>query len=107
MEMLALHFLENNGYTVIERNFNMRAGELDIIAEDCDELVIIEVKYRSKDYCGKAEEAERRKKINNLVKTARYYIYKHPEYKDFNVRFDVLAINGDRIELIKNAFDAY
>ena len=106
MEMLALHFLEKNGYSVIEKNFYMRGGEADIIAVNNDDLCFIEVKYRSSDEYGTSFDAVTFSKRRKLIKTARYYLLRHPEYDKMNIRFDVLGIDGTEIRLVKAAFDA-
>ena len=46
-EDLATKYLENLGYTIVERNFVAKQGEIDIIAKDKQELVFVEVKTRT------------------------------------------------------------
>ncbi|MBP3237577.1 MAG: YraN family protein [Lachnospiraceae bacterium] len=106
MEMTALHYLESCGYEILEHNFYMRGGEIDIVALEGDELAIIEVKYRKNMLYGTAAEAVTKTKMKKLINTAMFFVRKHPEYEGLNMRFDVLAIDGKNIELIKSAFDA-
>lgn len=56
-EQLAAEYLIDNGYTVLERNFRSRTGEIDIIASKDNYLVFIEVKYRSNTRYGASVEA--------------------------------------------------
>lgn len=104
MEMLALHYLEKCGYTILEHNFYMRGGEIDIAALEGGDLAIVEVKYRRNAMFGTAAESVTKAKQQKLIKTAQFFMLKNKQYENYNVRFDVLAIDGNRLELIKNAF---
>lgn len=106
MEEKAVRYLEAEGYHILERNFYLRDAEADIIALEKNVLCFVEVKYRSSDRYGTAEEAVTPQKIRRLIKLAKVYIMKHPKYVDREIRFDVVAINGDHYQLIKGAFDA-
>lgn len=105
-EMLAVKYLEQDGYRIIERNFFSRYGEIDIIAGKGDLLVACEVKYRSGDRCGDALEAVDRRKQNRICQTMLYYFAKHGFSADTPCRFDVVAISGEgMVRHIKNAFE--
>lgn len=106
-EAVASTYLESRGYSIIERNFNCRIGEIDIVAKDLQYLVFIEVKYRSSIRNGFPEEAITPRKRNTLVQTAKYYMLTHGIQEDTPCRFDVVSILKEHIHLIKNAFDAY
>ena len=56
-EDLAVNYLENLGYTILERNFWTRFGEIDIIAYHLDTIIFIEVKYRDNIAFGYPEES--------------------------------------------------
>lgn len=103
-ESVAVSFLEEHGYDIIERNFRCRQGEIDIIAADGDILCFIEVKFRSNDYAGSPGEAIDYRKQQTIYKVAEYYIYKKGLSYDKSYRFDAVIIVGDDIELIKDAF---
>lgn len=79
-------------------------GEIDIIAKDGDTHVFVEVKYRKAAGFGMPEEAVSRIKREKIYKTAMYYIYKHHKGNDVLCRFDVIAVEGDKIRHYKNAF---
>ena len=96
-------YLENNGYKIITRNFRCKLGEIDIIATDKDYICFIEVKKRNSADFGSPLEAITPSKIRKLTMTAQIYIKLNNLY-DKNVRFDVVGVLGDKIELIKNAF---
>lgn len=106
-EDLAARYLIEHGYNILERNLYIRDAEADIVAMDGDVLCFVEVKYRADNSHGLAEEAITPNKMRRMIKLARVYLMKNPKYNDFEIRFDVVAINGNDINLIKAAFEAY
>jgi len=107
-EDFAVRFLNKKGYRVIERNYRCIFGEIDLIARDKDEIVFVEVKSRrSKDF-GAPEAAVDTRKQKKISRIAMNYLQEEGLY-DSNARFDVVAIHflpeGERVEIIKNAFD--
>ena len=105
-EQEAALFLENSGYRILETNFYCRAGEIDIIAENDGYLCFIEVKYRESEANGFPEEAVDIRKARRITRSAIYYMTRHGIPDDHPCRFDVVAILGKNIEVIKNAFEA-
>lgn len=103
-EEMAAAYLEKEGYHILERNYYTRQGEIDIIARDSSYLVFIEVKYRNDSKKGDPSEAVTYQKQQKIIKSARYYLYKHNLSEDCPCRFDVVSILKDQIQLIKNAF---
>jgi len=73
-EMLAKSYLEKKGYTILEQNFRMRYGEIDIIAKFQDEIVFIEVKTRSGTEHGLPCEAVNKAKQRKIHRAANYYL---------------------------------
>lgn len=106
-EALAKQFLINKGYLIIESNFRTKTGEIDLIAKENEYLVFIEVKYRSSTLKGHPLEAVDARKINRIVQTARYYIHRMGYSEYTPVRFDVVVLLDENIELIRNAFEAF
>ena len=107
-EEIAVSFLEKNHYLIRERNFSCRIGEIDIIAEENQELVFVEVRSKSYESFGRAIETINRKKQKKIRRVAEYYLMKYGLENRF-CRFDVVGIDknekGEReIELIKAAF---
>lgn len=90
-EDLAAKFLKRNGFTIIIRNYRKKYGELDIIAENEGDLVFIEVKTRTTESHGSAEEAVTVSKQQQIIKLAMIYISEN-ELFDKSVRFDVVSI---------------
>lgn len=103
-EKIAGEYLKAQGYEIIEYNFYSRSGEIDIIARHDEYLVFVEVKYRDNDHAGHPFEAVSISKQRTMSKCASYYMKKNRLY-DVPVRFDVVGILGDKIEVISNAFD--
>lgn len=104
-EEAAAVFLEQRGWKILERNFSCRAGEIDLIAQDGRVLVFLEVKYRKNADFGTPAEAVTARKRSRLCRTADYYRMLHRIPEQQPCRFDVAAILGENIEVIKNAFE--
>lgn len=90
-EDIAARYLQQKGYKIIERNFESRQGEIDIIAIDKNELVFVEVKTRTNMKFGKPIEAVDKLKQKHLIKTVEYYLYSRHLEDEF-VRIDVIEI---------------
>lgn len=103
-EKQAGEYLQMKGYSIIEYNFRSKIGEIDIVAMDGEVLVFCEVKYRSDNRKGTPFEAVTIHKQKKICKTALYYITKH-QITNISCRFDVIGITGNKIELVKNAFE--
>ena len=105
-EELALTHLQSLGYEILETNWHSHHMEIDIVAKDGEELVIIEVKTRGSDSYEHPSEAVSNRKIRFLVNAAEAYILEKD--MDVETRFDVIAITffGPKFELehFKDAF---
>lgn len=104
-EELAARYLEEKGYQILERNYRIRTGEIDIIAKDQNCLVFVEVKYRQNEKLGNPLEAVDYRKQRKICQTAQHYLYRHKLWNT-GCRFDVIGITGTQICHIKNAFEA-
>ena len=105
-EELALDFLQQNGYDILETNWTFQKAEIDIIAKKGNILAIVEVKTRSSIEFGLPQDYVKPKKIQLLVKAVNEYVISND--LDFEVRFDIIAINKEiddfNIEHIEDAF---
>ena len=90
-EDICVEYLKNNSYEILERNFNSKNGEIDIIAKENDELVFIEVKTRRNFKYGIPIEAINDAKIKHIKKAAIYYLHK-TKNENANVRFDAIEV---------------
>ena len=91
-EKIAVNYLKNKGYLVYHTNWRLGHLEIDIIAEDKNELVFIEVKFRSTKHYGAPWQAVNGGKQHRLIKAAHHYINKVKW--DGEARFDVISIVG-------------
>lgn len=107
-EELALRFLKKQGYHIIDRNYICKLGEMDIIASEKDTLAFVEVKTRTSTAFGPPQLAVNSSKQRQMSKVALNFL-KEKRLEDVKARFDVVAIllgpKGEKIELIKDAFD--
>lgn len=104
-EEIACSFLTQKGVKIQERNFRCRQGEIDIIGYDGDYLVFFEVKYRKNTSKGSALEAVTYGKQQKICKVSDYYRMIHHCSFDTPIRYDVIAIEGEQIQWIQNAFE--
>ena len=93
-EERACRHLERSGFTIVERNFRTRGGEIDIIARKGDLLVFVEVRSREVPDFGTPEESVTPAKRRRIVAAARHYLSKVPPSSWREARFDVIAIEG-------------
>lgn len=123
-ELQACKFLKTQGLQILAQNFKaLPYGEIDIIALDTssqdskdsgsmsgmtvsDEntLAFVEVKYRKSASFGAAQEMISQAKQQKIINTANIFLDRNPQYQNYECRFDVIAINNNDIEWIKNAF---
>ncbi|MBQ7668001.1 MAG: YraN family protein [Clostridia bacterium] len=111
-EEMATKYIEKQHYKILDRNFNTRLGELDIVALNKDCLCFIEVKTRTTDKYGKPMDAVNYVKRNHLINAAKIYITKN-KLINYKARFDIVEVfvkkddnnfEVEKINLIKNAF---
>lgn len=93
-ERVAVAHLEAKGYHIRDRNFRVREGEIDIVAEHDDTLVFVEVKTRRGDKMGTAKEALNWRQAQNLMLAAEKYETSH-QHLPPGRRFDLIAIDLD------------
>jgi len=105
-ELIARKFLETEGFEIIETNWRHEKDEIDIIAKDDDEIVIVEVKTRSTNYFGDPSEAVGKAKEEFIIRAAEAYIEIHDLNMD--MRFDIISIiTNSNVEIIEHIKDAF
>lgn len=89
-EEIAVGYLKKEGYKILARNWFYDHKEIDIIARQGEEIVIVEVKTREGDYFEEPWEAVSTRKIRNLVEAADAWL--NQRNIDIETRFDVISI---------------
>lgn len=102
-ESLAVEYLQKNGYKVLERNFNCRYGEIDIIAQHGNYCVFLEVKSRNTVAFGVPREAVNYHKQQRIISAAKFWLLKK-RLVGVPVRFDVVEVVGGIASVIPDAF---
>lgn len=107
-EDAAASFLERHGLSVLERNFRVKTGEIDIIARDGRTLVFVEVKTRRTEAYGRPGAAVGFRKQQKIIECARWYL-RQRQIESCPCRFDVIEVLAGeghaRIRHIKGAFE--
>ena len=73
-ELIALHFLKTEGFSILETNWRSQKAEIDIIIQDKKTLALVEVKTRSSKKFGRPEEAITNKKQSLMQDAAEAYL---------------------------------
>ncbi len=91
-ERIARGYLEARGYVFVAANWHCRAGELDLVMIDGDDLVFAEVKTRRGERSGRAEEAVSSSKASRVLAAAEWFLAAHPELQERIWRCDIVAV---------------
>ncbi len=101
----AAAYLETRGLEIRARNVRRPYGELDLVAQEGDTLVLVEVRKRSHPGFGGGAESIDRRKQARLLRVAEAYLQEHAW--NGPVRFDVMTLDGrDRIDWLQDAIQA-
>ena len=103
----AAEYLNNKGYSIIERNFRTKTGEIDIIAFKNDIIVFVEVKTLPNGTIDMIQRELNHQKQKRILKTSKCFLLKHRQYSNSYKRFDVIVIDMpgfDSVYHIENAF---
>ncbi len=102
-ETHAADFLVRQGLVILERNFRVKGGEIDLIARDGTTTVFVEVRQRSRRDYGGAAASITRTKQRRLILAARHWLQRRGECA---CRFDCVLIDGGQMEWLQDAFSA-
>lgn len=103
-ERAALDYLKHHKLSRVEENFRCKGGEIDLIMRDGASLVFVEVRQRADRRHGGAAASITPAKIRRLVRAAQVYLLRFPTMPA--CRFDVVAIDGDQLEWLRNVIEA-
>lgn len=108
-EALAVRYLKQQKYRILDTQHRNAYGEVDIIAKDGDWVVFVEVKTRSSTEAGRPLEAVDRRKQQRLTRIALAWL-KQKKKLGQPARFDVISIvwrddSGPELQHFKNAFE--
>lgn len=105
-EEIACAYLNENGYSIVNRNWKNKHEEIDIIAEKDNTLIVVEVKTRIAPVLNSPESSVTSSKQKLLIKAAD--AYSQLSNKNYDIRFDIITVliseNSHKIEHIQDAF---
>jgi putative endonuclease len=107
-ETLAVKYLAKKGFRLVNKNYHIQGGEIDLIMENDGILLFVEVKTRNSNIFGEPHEALNQKKIRKILRAILHYLHENPTHK--NWRCDLIAIKfvspgGAEVRHIINIFD--
>ena len=106
-EEVAANYLQQQGYTILHRNWMYQHRDLDIVAMDAGALVIVEVKTRKDERFVNADTAVTPQKVRSLSLAANAYVKRYNI--SLEIRFDIITIVGcpddkNEVRHVKDAF---
>ncbi len=106
-EERALKHLRRKGrHHCLARNFRTPGGEVDLVTLEGEVLVFVEVRARTRSEYGLPEETVGPRKRQRLQRAARAYLASNPDQGRRRCRFDVVAVDGQGLRWIRDAFQA-
>ena len=106
-ERAAARYLRCRGLRIITRNYRTGAGEIDLVMRHGNELVFVEVRFRSRTDFGDGAATVDRNKQRRVIRAATHFVAHH-ERTTTPCRFDVVSVSRPhyrlRLEWIRNAF---
>lgn len=106
-ERQARQLLQTSGLRFVAANVRYRTGEIDLIMRDRQVWVFVEVRYRRDARFGGAAASVTRSKQQKLLRAAALWLNSRGQSFDTaDCRFDVVAITGEQVEWLPNAFTA-
>jgi putative endonuclease len=106
-EALAADYLKARGVYILERNFRVKGGEIDLIAREGDVTVFVEVRLRRSQTFGGALASITPAKRRRLILAAQCWLLRKRGGRQGNIRFDYVLLDrlsSDGIEWVRNAF---
>jgi len=104
-ELAAEQWLLRHGLSSVARNVRCKAGEIDLVMCDGEQLVFVEVRLRTRDDYGGAAASVTRSKQRRLIKAAQWFLAANPSWSNRPCRFDVVAADATLTwQWIRNAF---
>lgn len=109
-ERIAEAYLQRQGLKTLERNFNCRVGEIDLVMEHGECLVFAEIRFRENSRFGSGAETVTRAKQARIIRAAQKYLQFHRNRAQQPCRFDVISLGNAQgklaLEWIQNAFSS-
>jgi len=100
----ALIYLQQHGLSLVERNFRCKGGEIDLVMLDGSVVVFIEVRKRGSIRYGGAAASVTSAKQAKLITAAHVFLRRYAAMPA--CRFDVIAIDAEKLSWLKNAIEA-
>ena len=98
-EKIANQYYQSLGFNVLAKNFSQKCGELDLILEKDEKIVVVEVKTRSNQKFGFGEESISQKKLNNIISTYKIFAIKNNLSFDFKIEICIIEKRNGVIHL--------
>jgi putative endonuclease len=104
-ENQAAEWLIERGFRILERNFTVKGGEIDLVCDDAGTLVFVEVRARTSNDYGTPVETISAAKRRRIILAAKLYLLTR-KIDERACRFDVVAIEDGQVTHLPDAFDA-
>ncbi len=89
-EDAAVYYLESKGFSLLQKRYKTKFGEIDLIVKNNNLICFVEVKLRQYEF--QALESVTKRVQKRIENSALFFISENPEFIDYDMRFDVIAI---------------
>lgn len=105
-EEIAAKYLRKRGYQILEQNYSVKFGEIDLVVSQNNILIFVEVKLKTTDDFGTPEEMIGKAKLSQVERMAQLYLMQNPQIEEMfdSFRIDAVCIVGSKnnVERIKH-----
>jgi len=102
-EYIAMIYLLLKGYKILKKRFKTKLGEIDIIAEKGQYIIVVEVKTR-KNKNIEINEVVKANQTKRIINTIKIFLNNNSRYCKYNIRFDIILISFFKIKHLQNAW---
>lgn len=99
-EDIASYYLEKKGYTILQKNYHSRFGEVDLVCQTKEKYwAFVEVKFRRSKFFGSPEDSVNAWKLKKIIKTAQMYLLRNTKKLSIpSFQIDIVAIELDKVK---------
>ena len=105
-ESFTAKMMQGENYKIVAHNVNYPCGEIDLIAQNRQQIVFVEVRSRASSEFGLPEETVGRNNQQKIIAAEKLWVQKNDPSGEYQCRFDMIGFSAGKPSWIQNAFEA-